>query len=775
MGYVGAVALRRAWPGALVLLLLALAAPAAAGAAPGSLTPIQSVSLGATSQPRGVAVSPDGKSVYVAGQNDDTIRAFSRAADGKLTAIGCFEDFGAGTACTDTDGLDSARFIAVSPDNKNVYVTGGGDNAVVKFDRSTVNGALSNPACVDNVGAATCSAAAVGALAGAEGIAVSPGAGSQVYVAAQGASAVVTFNRNATTGALTGATCFNGAGNSGCASAPDLSATRELTVTPDGGGVYAASASGNKIAAFDRATNGVLTPATGGTGVNLPVGVASSPDSKFIYGGSVNLDLIRTFTRNTTTSALTPAGCAKDTGAATIGCVVQEGLDGVEGVAASPDGLSVYGAGNVDSAIVQLARGANGALAPAACFKLASGGGCGTAAGLSGTHGVAVSPDSKNVYVTGQTGGTVAVFKRELAPPPTGSPPPPSPPGPTPPEPPTVCGPSGTILPACMLPTSLPIVCGPSNTLLQACIPPESYVAACGGTGTVLPTCPDPGNPVLFCGGKGTALPECNLPPTAIEGTLKPDGTGEIDLKVGCPAQGATASSSGVHASRGFTICEIYTDVADMRRSETSALRSKAEGDAASFFVSRSGGAGVYAAADAGSFVTRAAGLVETAFNDAESNRPFRPPNALFRLTGANVSPGYLGTYNQARFEAFASGFVDKLGGSVNRYRALINYKRTGRSSSRAFAGRSKRGLVKPLAKKKVRVRKGKRKKVRIKLSKRAVKRLRKGVSKRRGVGVRLLITYKTRKGRPVVRMIDFAVKQKKAKKHKAKRHRKKR
>ena len=41
-----------------------------------------------------VTVSPDGKSVYVASFSDDAVVRFNRAADGALTAAGCFENLG---------------------------------------------------------------------------------------------------------------------------------------------------------------------------------------------------------------------------------------------------------------------------------------------------------------------------------------------------------------------------------------------------------------------------------------------------------------------------------------------------------------------------------------------------------------------------------------------------------------------------------------------------------------------------------------------------------
>jgi DNA-binding beta-propeller fold protein YncE len=784
---------------ALISTLLFLATAGDAAAATGSLAFVQQQSSAATMNgARGITVSPDGKTVYVAGQDSDTIVAYSRGAGGTLTQIGCYEDAGApdsSPACAETEGLDSARFVAVSPNNANVYVTGGDDEAVVVFQRDTGSGALSSPSCISGLGSpATCPANTSYPLDGAEGIAVAPNGG-QVYVAAQDDSAVVSLTRNPGNGALsTGPTCHTLGVVSGCTTTGGIDHPRELAVSPDGKGVYVASASSNVVKAFLRNTgSGALTAADpAGGGVGLPVGVAVSPDSKHVYAGAVNSAAVRTYGRDANTSLLTQAGCVKDTGAPLAGCLIAEGLAGVEGVAVSPDGLNVYGAGaGVDNAIVAMTRDpASGALGALECHRDSPGGlGCGSAAGLAGAHGVAVSPDGLNVYATGFTDDAVVAFQRQTAGAPPFDPPRPNPNCTNlvtllvtcaePNGPPGVCSSADSILPQCHFPTVLPQVCGPSNTLLVACVPPNNYVAACGGTGTVLPVCtlPPPrlpqvcgpsntllpactgaNNPIVVCGPPSRGLPACNLPPGAIEGSASLAGTGIVEVTVGCPTANTTGSPP---------TCIVDTVVVDRRRALISSLRSHLD-RWAPFAIERTlSSAGLSGpqwneliASDSAALKARANNVIDSAFRDADATpAPFRFTAALAALSSAGGSPPLRGSYPFEPFQRELSTFLSLLERELKEYQSLISYRRargssaSGASVTAAAASR----LVKPLARKRVKIRAGKRKRVKVTLSKRAVKQLRKGVAKRKAVAVRLLVTYKS-KPRPVVSMVDFPI-----------------
>lgn len=138
-----------------------------------------------------LAVSPDDRHVYVASEADSAVVLFDRAADGALTRR---------TQWTRGDlhlpGLGGARAIRLSDDGRELYVAGFGDHSLTVFRRSTDPGAgqgLLTPlqSVFDGDGANTL-------MAGPIAVALSPD-GRSVYVAANQDNAIVRFGRVAVT------------------------------------------------------------------------------------------------------------------------------------------------------------------------------------------------------------------------------------------------------------------------------------------------------------------------------------------------------------------------------------------------------------------------------------------------------------------------------------------------------------------------------------------------------------------------------------------------
>jgi surface protein len=138
-----------------------------------------------------VVLSPDGKHAYAESWWNNSISWFDRnQSTGALTYVGSLKDGNNGV-----DGLRSANSIAISPDGKSVYTTGYDDDAVAWFDRNASSGALTY------LGISKDGVNGVSTLNGPRRLTVS-GDGLQVYVVTIFSSAVTWFDRNASTGHL---------------------------------------------------------------------------------------------------------------------------------------------------------------------------------------------------------------------------------------------------------------------------------------------------------------------------------------------------------------------------------------------------------------------------------------------------------------------------------------------------------------------------------------------------------------------------------------------
>ena len=271
---------------------------------PGTGTPL--------SYGRGVAVSPNGASVYVTGTAPgNTVSHFFAAPQGQITYDGCVSDDGSGGLCADVPGtpLTGAFGVAVSP-NTSVYVASGFSNAVSHFF-AAAQGQITYGGCVsDNGSGGLCADVPGSSLDGALGVAVSPDAHS-VYVASLTSTAVTHFTA-APQGQITQESCYANDTSGGCVGVPDtpLTGARSVAVSPDGRSVYVVSQTSNSISYFGRDSLGKLTfqgclANTGADGcVDLPgnplataIGVAVSPDNQSVYVTGAASDSILHFFR----------------------------------------------------------------------------------------------------------------------------------------------------------------------------------------------------------------------------------------------------------------------------------------------------------------------------------------------------------------------------------------------------------------------------------------------------------------------------------------------
>lgn len=359
----------------------------------------------------------------------------------------------------DAAGLAGAEALAVSPDARSVYVAGEG--AVVTLARDRATGALypalspSTRACIGSSASSPC-AAKDAALDGADALAVSTD-GRFVYVGASNTATVSAFARGRH-GVLTPLAHSVRGGYSGCvagvapAGVPQprcrahlqaLNGVDALAISPDGRYLYAVSyglsPGTDSVVTLQRdPRSGALKPLPGtqgclqslpGSGCHALAGlegasaITISGDGRFVYIASELSGAVRGFLRNSSTGALKPlfrrGGCISSGKRAygDVPCAVWvPQLAGARSIALSPDGRELYVAAFDPGAVVVLARNPkSGRLAarPPDCLQAAPDASC--PVGLPFLHGaaaLAIGPDGRAVYVVSEGANSLVELLR---------------------------------------------------------------------------------------------------------------------------------------------------------------------------------------------------------------------------------------------------------------------------------------------------------------------------------------------------------------------------
>jgi 6-phosphogluconolactonase (cycloisomerase 2 family) len=298
-------------------------------------------------QPRdaALALSPDGGSAYVAspGVHDQLVLYDRDPGTGTLTYVTAV-----GKGLGGVDGLDGVLSVAVSPDGDHVYTAAADDDAVAAFARDAGTGVLTFvEAERDGVGG-------VDGLDGAQAVVLSPD-GAHVYVAAGTDDALAVFSRDGGTGALT----FVEAQRDGVGGVDGLDGATAVAVSPDGAHLYVAASEDDAVAVFSRdGGTGALTfvevqrdGLAGVDGLDGARTIAASGDGAHVYVGSVGDDAIVVFARAAVTGALTLVDAVRPEGELVP-------FHFSNGIALSPDGQMLYGAGTSGGILHGFARDA---------------------------------------------------------------------------------------------------------------------------------------------------------------------------------------------------------------------------------------------------------------------------------------------------------------------------------------------------------------------------------------------------------------------------------
>lgn len=223
-----------------------------------------------------LAVSPDGKHLYVTATTARAVAWFTRdSATGALAYAGRYSDV----------TIDTPRCLAVSPDGEHVYVgasaVGGSDGTVAWFDRNPATGALTYAGKDTRT-----------EIDGIYSIAI-PSTGAHLYVAAQDTATVAWY----TLDTVTGDASYGGRYND----VATLATSQSVALSPDGLHAYVAAGGYDTVAWFSRDSVGGALTFLGNysdPGIDSARNVAVSPDGSSVYVTGWLADSVAWFRRD---------------------------------------------------------------------------------------------------------------------------------------------------------------------------------------------------------------------------------------------------------------------------------------------------------------------------------------------------------------------------------------------------------------------------------------------------------------------------------------------
>jgi DNA-binding beta-propeller fold protein YncE len=395
--------------------------------------------------PAGIAVAPDGRHVYV-GSESSSVVAFRRGRKtGALRRLpgklGCIRWRG-GRGCSAARAFSWPRAIAISSDGRTVYVGADQSGAVAVLSRDRATGRLrqlpGRAGCVGNAPGAGCTY--IRRLVNVDGLALSPD-GHTLYSWGEDVTVLVRRGRRLVRPSRR-RTCVGAAGG-GCtakvlAVSPD--GRHVYAASPYEGGSGATT--GGIVKGFRRRSDGTLVQLPGvagclaqryppgaeegcgsAVGIGFPTALALGRGGRTVYVAGGHGSAIAIFRRDPVSGALVQAhgeeGCVSWRGRGE--CAPARGIAGPQDVAVTPDGRNLYVASQGSSAVAIFSTVGGLRQLPGrrGCIKVEGGERCRPGRGLSFADEVAVSRDGLNVYAGANLGtagqGRLAIFKRTTA------------------------------------------------------------------------------------------------------------------------------------------------------------------------------------------------------------------------------------------------------------------------------------------------------------------------------------------------------------------------
>jgi DNA-binding beta-propeller fold protein YncE len=391
----------------------------------------------------GVAVSPNGSTVYVTSSSSASVVAFSRdPATGALTRLGCFQATPRpGSPCAAANLISSASSPVISADGSALYVAEPLEGGLATLDSSLDLHTAAGVVPALPAGAATTGATAPPAAASSATPASLAGIFSTSLAGDELLNPCITVN------GLDGA-CAVGVATKGLGS---------LALSPDGKQLYATAPASNAIDTFTPEAGGAAAETgclkqdappglchSAGLPLGQPAQLAASPDGKNVYAagglGTFGSGQIDVLSRDASSGALSASSCLQfspkpekpeaeeeeneeeseaahpsrhsakgaSATAADSTCAPVPGLDNLSAVVVSGDGSAVYAIGSGAAAIFAR-NAATGQLTETSC-AVDDDERCTSLPSLEGVTAAALSPDGHEVYVVAGKSDAVMVF-----------------------------------------------------------------------------------------------------------------------------------------------------------------------------------------------------------------------------------------------------------------------------------------------------------------------------------------------------------------------------